>query len=63
MPCYDPRDSYDYAREEFKGELDKITDLLCKAGRAFKAGRRPPKDVLDWWDAHEKIDERRGRKW
>jgi hypothetical protein len=59
MPCYDSRDDPSYLQEN----IDYLTDLLCKAGRAFATKTEPPPDVLNWWEEHRKEDEARGEKW
>lgn len=48
---------------ERKKRLDELTDLLCKAGRARYNKTKIPKEVLQWWDEHCKIDRARGEPW
>ena len=61
MPCYDPRSHEQDSHS--RAELDRVTDLLCKAGRACYSGEPIPYDVLEWWKEHAKLDERRGEPW
>lgn len=63
MPC---SDGDWYEREgvaEMKKRLAGLTDLLCKAGRAFYSGEKPPPDVMAWWKIHKKADSYRGEPW
>ena len=48
---------------ESKKKLDKLTDLLCKAGRARKNKTNIPQADLTWWDDHYKLDAERGEPW
>ena len=62
MPCYDPQAHEDC--RQCRKEVNRLTDLLCQAGRAFvNAGAVPPPEVLDWWDQHRKWDEERSEPW
>lgn len=75
MPCSDGRDDVriEYVRgvdPHYKAEADRLskrcktlTDLLCKAGRARYRKTEIPKEVLQWWDEHCKIDRARGEPW
>lgn len=59
MPCYDPRDD----PINLSRDIDQLTDLLCKAGRAYVNNLPMPQEVLEWWREHRKDDEARGEKW
>ena len=61
MPCYDPSPSA--IEQDLKNKVDKLTDLLCQAGKAYIHQRPAPKDVIAWWLEHEKIDREMGKPW
>lgn len=68
MPCKDPDADVEYAREAAQ-EINKLTDMLCRALRMLeKRVKRLPDDISDWWKAHQandllrQEDERRRRR-
>ena len=76
MPCYDPRNDikevvYEkghdpYYKDEAKRLSDrchKLTDLLCKVGRACYKKTLIPNDVIEWWEEHRRIDAFHGNDW
>ena len=75
MPCYDGRDNVQVRTEyvdnpETEAELKRLsercarlTDLLCKAGRAFVAAKLPPPEVRTFWFKHRALDEQHGDPW
>ena len=73
MPCFytgsaegDARYAADEASKraaKYKKELDRLTDLLCKAGRARHNGIVPPVEVRKWWAEHRCQDAKRGEEW
>lgn len=76
MPCYDAqahrRTDASVEREEqiqngiiqsLRMRCDKLTDLLCQAGRARHKKTEIPGAVLDWWAEHCKLDAARGEPW
>lgn len=68
MPCYEPRTSINEAAARdsihiLEARIDRLTDLLCKAGRARKNKTEIPSDVLSWWEKHCEEDRQRGEMW
>lgn len=64
MPCYDGRDRCDPdERNVYQLKIDRLTDLLCQAGRSYLNNEEVPRSVLHWWEQHRKIDEQRGKPW
>lgn len=73
MPCYytgsaegDARYAAEQANDlanRYRKELDKLTDLLCKAGKCYERGTPAPKELRDWWQKHKKEDAKRGEPW
>lgn len=70
MPCYDTRDHNCGNDAELRAEnarlqarCDKLTDLLCQAGKAAYSHKEAPPAVHAWWDAHRRIDAARGESW
>ena len=70
MPCYyaesaegDRAYSLEQVVADQKKELDRLTNLLCKAGRAHLNKKSVPMDVRLWWSVHRCADEARGEKW
>lgn len=61
MPCYEQRSREDDGYTQYR--LDRVTDLLCQAGRACYSGEPIPEAVLKWWKTHEESDARRGEPW
>lgn len=60
------REESEQLRRETKRLSDrcrKLTDLLCKAGRARYRKTTIPVEVLKWWDEHCKIDRAHGEPW
>ena len=45
-----------------KEEADRLTRLLCEAGKVFKMGLKPSKELLNWWNDHEKQDKLKAKK-
>jgi hypothetical protein len=58
---FDEEDYYkiEHSAALVKAELDKLTKLLCEAGKVFSGKKKPSKALLKWWGEHEKRDERR----
>lgn len=70
MPCFytgsaegDRAYGLEEVVKEQKKELDRLTRLLCEAGRAHHNKRRPNQEVRAWWVSHRCADEKRGEKW
>lgn len=73
MPCYDPRNSPSYMADEVDKLRDEITrlskrahaitELLCKAGRAWYGDTDIPQEVIDWWLDHARNDAAHGVPW
>lgn len=61
MPCYDDRADDD--RRAAMARLDRVTDMLCRLGRAAYAGNPVPADAIAWWTEHRCVDETAGRAW
>lgn len=56
----DPR--YKDDAERYKDEVDRLTKLLCTAGRAYINGG-VPEELQTWWDRHAELDGIRGLPW
>lgn len=54
---------YKYETVVLQAKLDKLTDLLCQAGRARHNKTEIPRAVLDWWYKHCRRDAARGEFW
>ena len=75
MPCYDGRDHYNWSDHErdskqdreliqaLRDRCDYLTNLLCLVGRAVVNRKEVPKEVLDYWNTHRRLDEERGQPW
>jgi len=61
MPC--SADGPSYSSLEIRMELDKVTQLLCSAGRCYWARTEMPQEVLIWWEHHCVLDKKRGEPW
>jgi len=44
-------------------ELNRTTEILCDAGKAYYNCYTPKRRVLDWWREHKKRDEELGQPW
>ena len=62
-PCYDDRDTGDYARAEAKVVIDKLTRMLCEVIRSgvVNAMRQNP-EIEEWWEEHKNMDAARERQ-
>jgi len=67
MPCYDPRNTYDFGRQEVKYEIDKLTRMLCgvctqieKSGDMYPIYNTP--ELGQWWKEHKILDKKHGRR-
>ena len=66
MPCYDTRSTPRAMTGEIsrlKTDLDEVTDLLCKVGKALHNNTDLPEEVLDWIVRHKEADALRGEPW
>lgn len=61
MPCYDPDTHLE--PERLRQKIHMLTDLLCKAGRAYANETPIPKEVVEFWLEHRKLDKERGEPW
>lgn len=53
-------DEYDDCND-LKNIADKLTRLLCEAGKVFRGEKEPSKELLSWWKDHQKKDKNRGK--
>lgn len=58
---FDQRDLSWQASELAKDELDKLTRLLCEAGKVYRGEKEPSKKLKKWWKKHKKKDKKKGR--
>lgn len=63
MPCYDIRDHPAHYASALEKDVKELTELLCKAGRAYWAKEAVPYEVMRWWEWHSKIDASKGKPW
>lgn len=42
-------------QQRMKRDLDKATRLLCEVMRTYDL-EDPPKELLEWWEKHKKMD-------
>ena len=62
MPCRGPDSDPGYTERQLRGEVDKVTKLLCdvcemlEEGKSTKLGAT---ELGDWWRSHQKLDENR----
>lgn len=60
MPCYDPRNTYDYGRQEAKLEIDNLTRMLCELCTELEKDNKFPRHVVPglsaWWKEHRELD-------
>lgn len=66
MPCYDTQSRDDEIQKQI--QLNRVTDMLCRVGRALWAqGRGAPlrldSEVIQWFEEHKKADSERGQPW
>lgn len=63
MPCYDLRDSPEYAREEARNTTNHdsvMAQLLCEAMKLYTGQKENPSVKLkQWWEEHKERDARR----
>jgi hypothetical protein len=53
-------DQEDCLYDKARPELDKLTRLLCEAGKVY-LGEKPSKELLKWWKEHKESDEKRSK--
>jgi len=56
----DLTDHYD-DYHDIKNIADKLTRLLCEAGKVFRGEKEPSQELLDWWKDHQEKDKKRGK--
>ena len=62
-------DSRDYCNRSYPDQsaleekIDKLTELLCQAGKAYAGDYTPPTEVRKWWSKYRKLDAERGEPW
>lgn len=44
-------------------EVNKLTDMLCRAGQSWMMHAEVPDDIKEWWRLHQQLDARRGKPW
>lgn len=55
--CLCDFDQEDFIPSNSKLELDKLTRLLCEAGKIFRGKKKgPSKELAAWWEDHQKKD-------
>ncbi len=62
MPCtYDGPDDVIRNNQKAKQTLDKLTDMLCRLCQNCESETEKlfDPDILEWWNEHKKIDEKR----
>lgn len=47
--------------KSLRNELDKLTRLLCEAGKVHLFNNRPSTELLNWWNDHYQKDKLKGR--
>lgn len=65
MPCFDEgyNSSNNVDVSQLVERLNNVTDLLCKADRAYATNTGVPSEVLEWWRLHSQLDFERGEPW
>lgn len=64
MPCYDPRDHFDYEdmqteRRKMQDKLDKLTRMLCKICNEVPAASNVDAEIQEWFGQHKAFDDSR----
>ncbi len=49
--------------KRLSARCEKLTELLCSAGRARYRKTNIPASVLKWWEDHCKLDRKHGEPW
>jgi len=70
MPCHDwgSGPPHNYNEELLQSKIDKLTRLLCEAGKMFEDFKAfdeyfaPSEELTIWWKEHRKLDKARNRK-
>ena len=66
MPFYDSRDAPENVaaetRAESQAEIDRLTRLLCLAGRVWDGSGDITPELVEWWTKHREVDRKRRGK-